>query len=117
MELTGKLTIHGVTRNVAIPVRINGTSYVPGVGTLASFETDFTVDRTDYGVNGLRCSAGQLAIGNRVNIHIALGCVGPVAWSSSAKTAARAQSPVERSGCSSPAPRLRRAMREPYHLA
>src|SRR5450755_455595 len=73
--LAGKLTIHGVTKQISIPVHINGTSDVPGVGTLAGFETTFTIDRTGYGVNGLRWSAGQLAIGNQVTIHIALGCL------------------------------------------
>ncbi|MGB9458784.1 MAG: YceI family protein [Bryobacteraceae bacterium] len=51
VELGGKLTIRGVTKCVHVPARINGTSDVPGVGTLAGFETDFRVDRREYGVN------------------------------------------------------------------
>ncbi len=75
LEVLGDLTIHGVTKRITIPARVNGTSTVPGVGTLAGFEASFTIDRTNYGVNGFRWSGGSLAINKDVSIHLALGCV------------------------------------------
>jgi polyisoprenoid-binding protein YceI len=75
IELTGLLTIHGVTKRVTLPALINGTSTVANLGTLAAFEATFTMDRTDYGVNGFRWSAGSLVIDKEVNVHVALGCV------------------------------------------
>ena len=75
IEVVGALTIHGVTKRITIPARVNGTSTVPGVGTLAGFEATFTIDRTDYGVNGFRWSGGSLSINKDVSIHLALGCV------------------------------------------
>ncbi len=75
IKVSGELTIHGVTKRITIPARINGTSTVPGVGTLAGFEATFTIDRTDYGVNGFRWSGGNLSIRKEITIHLALGCV------------------------------------------
>lgn len=75
VDVAGELTIHGVTKRITVPARVNGTSTVPGVGTLAGFEVTFTIDRTDYGVNGFRWSGGSLSINKDVSIHLALGCV------------------------------------------
>lgn len=38
-------------------------------------EATFTIDRTDYGVNGFRWSGGNLSIRKEITIHLALGCV------------------------------------------
>ncbi len=75
VEVVGALTIHGVTKRITIPARVNGTSTVPGVGTLAGFEASFAINRADYGVNGFRWSGGSLSINKDVSIRVALGCV------------------------------------------
>ena len=75
IKVSGALTIHGVTKTVTVPAKMNGTRTVPGVGTLAGFEATFPLNRTEYGVNGFRWSGGNPVIGKEVTIHIALGCV------------------------------------------
>jgi polyisoprenoid-binding protein YceI len=68
--VTGDLTIRGTTRQITIPVKFLGVNAVPNVGELAGFETTFTVDRTDYGVNGWKWSGGKLTLSKEVTIHL-----------------------------------------------
>jgi polyisoprenoid-binding protein YceI len=75
LEVTGDLTIHGVTRRVTIPVKIVGVHNVPGAGDMAGFESQFTIDRRDFAVMGTRWSSGKLAIDYDVDIHLLIGGV------------------------------------------
>jgi len=75
LEVTGDLTIHGTTHRVTIPVKLLGMQEVPNAGSSVGFETNFTIDRRDYGVLGSRWSGGKLAIDNTVYIHLILGGV------------------------------------------
>jgi polyisoprenoid-binding protein YceI len=62
LEVTGDLTMRGTTRPITIDVRVRqGTS-----GPI--FETDFTVDRYDYGIAG-GMVMGRL-IGRQVRVHV-----------------------------------------------
>lgn len=70
LKVAGDLTIKGVTRPIVIPVRPLGITDVPDLGTIAGFETSFTLDRTDYGVTGHRWSGGKNILGQEVEIHI-----------------------------------------------
>jgi polyisoprenoid-binding protein YceI len=73
--VTGDLTIHGITKQITIPVKFNGANTVQGVGELAGFETSFGIDRSDYGVNGSRWSGGNLVLSKEVQIHLTIGAV------------------------------------------
>ena len=75
LDVTGDLTIHGVTHRITIPVKVLGVREMPNVGSFVGFETNFTIDRRDYGVLGGRWSGGKLAIDNTVYIHLILGGV------------------------------------------
>jgi len=75
LDVTGDLTIHGTTHRITIPVKVLGVREMPNVGTFVGFETNFTIDRRDYGVLGSRWSGGKLAIDNTVYIHLILGGV------------------------------------------
>lgn len=75
LEVTGDLTIHGVTHRITVPARIIGVHNVPGVGDMAGFESQFTIDRRDFGVMGTRWSGGKLAIDYHVEIHLLIGGV------------------------------------------
>ena len=77
LELAGDLTIRGVTRHITIPVRYLGHKQMPGWHDFVGFETEFTIDRTDFGVNGTRWSGGKLVLSNDVNIHLSIGAVRP----------------------------------------
>ena len=75
LEVTGNLTIHGVTKRMVLPVRVLGVHAVDKANTMAGFETTFTIDRTDFGVLGFRWSGGQLTLSREVTIQILAGAV------------------------------------------
>lgn len=50
-EVTGDLTIRGVTRRITAPVRLIGISKAGG-RELAGFETEFRINRNAFGVTG-----------------------------------------------------------------
>lgn len=52
LEVTGDLTMHGVTRSIVADVEVVGTGQHPRQGTpIIGFETRFTVKRSDFGIN------------------------------------------------------------------
>jgi polyisoprenoid-binding protein YceI len=72
-QVTGALTIRGVTKTITAPVRLLGFSHYTDADervNIAGFETNFTLDRTAFGVTGTRWSGGQLILGNDVNITL-----------------------------------------------
>jgi len=72
LNVTGNLTIHGVTKAVTIPVSILGAVKTPK-GEKAGFETNFTIDRKDYGVQWNRVlDTGGTMLGNDVKITISV---------------------------------------------
>ncbi|HEV2491140.1 MAG TPA: YceI family protein [Candidatus Acidoferrales bacterium] len=75
LNVTGDLTIHGVTKRVTVPVRVIGARVMPGIGDFAGFETSFTIDRRDFGVLGTRWSGNKIAIDPAVAIHLIIGAV------------------------------------------
>ena len=75
LSVTGNLTIHGVTKQLTIPVHVIGARVMPGIGDFAGFETTFTIDRRDFGVLGTRWSGNKVAIDPDVLIHLIIGGV------------------------------------------
>lgn len=74
-DVTGDLTIHGVTRRITVPVRLVGKTR-NGDRELAGFETTFTIDRRDYNVTGGRwVAASPGVLGTDVTIKIVAGGV------------------------------------------
>jgi polyisoprenoid-binding protein YceI len=72
MEVTGDLSIHGVTKRVTIPVDFLGTVKTSR-GEKAGFETAFTVNRKDYGIIWNRAlDAGGAMLGDDVKVVIAI---------------------------------------------
>lgn len=72
LELTGDLTIRGITKRVVVPIKI-----FPSTGGLAAgatrFETEFDIDRTEFGLNGRPSWNGiNVSIGHKVRIHLAI---------------------------------------------
>lgn len=64
LEVTGNLTIRGVTREQTLIVRHSGTAARP------VFETDFDLDRYDFGITGGRVMSRL--IGRTVRVHLRL---------------------------------------------
>jgi len=72
-DVTGDLTMRCVTKQVTVPVEYLGTQKFPDGKEKAGFETEFTVDRKDYGINwNQTLDQGGVMLGDDVKIHIAV---------------------------------------------
>jgi polyisoprenoid-binding protein YceI len=72
LEVTGDLTIKGVTRKVTVPVDILGSVKTPR-GEKAGFESAFKIDRKDYGITWNRMlDTGGAVLGDDVKIDISI---------------------------------------------
>ncbi|MHB1969192.1 MAG: YceI family protein [Acidimicrobiales bacterium] len=73
-ELTGDLTIKGVTKSVTFDVEYlgSGTGMAPG-STVAGFEARTEIDRRDFGVNFEGAlENGTIVVSNKVTIELAI---------------------------------------------
>lgn len=75
LNVTGDLTIHGVTKRITVSAKVIGARVMPGIGDFVGFETTFTIDRRDYSVLGTRWSGNKMAIDPTVIIHLIIGGV------------------------------------------
>jgi polyisoprenoid-binding protein YceI len=74
-DVTGNLTVHGVTKPVTIPAKFRGEVKSP-MGVRAGFESSFTIDRLDYGVTWNRAiEGGGTILGDEVNVSIRIEAV------------------------------------------
>jgi len=75
LQVSGDITIRGVKKHITVPVRYLGLNRLDNESheTFAGFETTFTIDRTDFGVNGSRWSGGKLALSKEVTVHLTIG--------------------------------------------
>jgi polyisoprenoid-binding protein YceI len=72
----GNLTIHGVTKSVALPFNVSGPIKDPFGGTRFGLETEVHVNRLDYGVgDGAKLISGDFAVGNEVDVVISLEAI------------------------------------------
>lgn len=72
LDVTGDLTLHGVTKPITIPVVILGTMQTPK-GEKAGFEAGFTLNRKEYGIvwNRVFDSGGSL-LGDDVKVGLSI---------------------------------------------
>jgi polyisoprenoid-binding protein YceI len=71
LDVTGDLTIHGVTKRVTIPVDFLGTVKTPN-GEKAGFETTFTINRKDFGIIWNRVMDAGPVLGEDVKVTISV---------------------------------------------
>jgi polyisoprenoid-binding protein YceI len=72
-DVTGDLTIRGVTRQVTLPVTYLGEQKDPWGNVKAGFETAISLNRTDYGLTWNQAlEAGGFLVGDQVSITIDL---------------------------------------------
>ncbi|HEX6087939.1 MAG TPA: YceI family protein [Thermoanaerobaculia bacterium] len=74
-DVTGNLTMHGVTKKVTLPVKFNGYMH-DGRNDRAGFEIETTLDRKDYGITWNRIlDEGGVLLGDEVKVQIDLQVV------------------------------------------
>ncbi len=78
-EVTGDLTINGMTREERLDVVFHGTETFPGDGSFhAGFEATGTVSRADYGVDfNVPLGAGGVVISDTIGIELDIQLLAP----------------------------------------
>ncbi len=77
-QLTGDLSINGVTRSVAFDVELNGTSGDPWGGFRVGFSAETTISRSEFGVDfEIPLGADGVVIGDKVKVALELQFVAP----------------------------------------
>src|SRR4051794_24710560 len=72
-NVTGTLTLHGVSKKVTLPVSFLGQAKDPWGGTRAGFETAITLNRKDYGIVWNKAlDNGGVLLGDDVKVEINL---------------------------------------------
>jgi polyisoprenoid-binding protein YceI len=75
-NVTGSLTMHGVTKKVTLPVTLGGQIKDPWGNTRAGFEIETTLDRKDYGIVWNKAlDSGGVMLGDDVKVAINLETV------------------------------------------
>ena len=75
-DVTGQLTMHGVTREVVLPVAHMGKAKDPWGGERIGFEAETTLNRKDYGLNwNAMLEAGGFLVGDEVKITLSIQAV------------------------------------------
>src|SRR3954468_19329647 len=69
LEVTGDLTLHGVTKSITVPVEILGKGEFPPKTPRAAVETVFTIKMSDFDVKGIPGMPG--AVGDELRLMFA----------------------------------------------
>lgn len=72
----GELSLHGVTRPVALRLELNGVGPDPYGGTRAGFSATAEINRKDFGIDiSMPLEGGGVVVGEKVSIHLEVEAV------------------------------------------
>jgi polyisoprenoid-binding protein YceI len=71
LEVTGNFTMHGVTKQITIPVEVLGFAKTPR-GEKGGFETSFKVNRKEFGITWNNMMDSGPVLGDEVKVSIAI---------------------------------------------
>jgi len=72
----GELTLHGVTRPVALHLELNGVSADPWGGTRAGFSAEAEINRKDFGVDiTMPLDGGGVVVGDKNKVHLEIEAI------------------------------------------
>jgi polyisoprenoid-binding protein YceI len=75
-DVTGTLTLHGVSKEITLPVTVVGPIKDPWGNQRVSFETHTTLNRKDYGISYHKVlDTGGLVVSDEVSVSISLEAV------------------------------------------
>jgi polyisoprenoid-binding protein YceI len=75
-DVVGRFTMHGVTKEITVPVTFAGTIKDPWGGIRAGFSVALTLNRKDYGINWNKTlDQGGLMLGDDVEISVEVEAV------------------------------------------
>jgi polyisoprenoid-binding protein YceI len=75
-EVVGTLTIHGVSKEITVPVSYLGTAKDPWGKERAGFEAELKINRKDFGLAwNAPMEAGGFLVGDEVKINLAIQAV------------------------------------------
>lgn len=70
-EVSGELSLHGVTRPVELALEFNGVSADESGGTRAGFSATTEINRRDFGIDiSLPLDGGGVVVGDRVKVFL-----------------------------------------------
>jgi polyisoprenoid-binding protein YceI len=76
-DVIGDLTMHGVTKEVVLPVAHMGRAKDPWGGDRLGFEAETSLNRKDYGLNwNAMLEAGGFLVGDEVKVSLEIQAVG-----------------------------------------
>ena len=75
-DVTGRLTIRGVAREITLPVTYLGTATDPWGNLRAGFETNVTINRKDFGLSwNAALETGGFLVGDEVRISVSIQAI------------------------------------------
>jgi polyisoprenoid-binding protein YceI len=76
LDLTGDLTIRGVTKSVTVPFEFEGAATDPFGNLRAGFEGSVTINRKDYGINwNAALEAGGVLVSEKVTLEFEISAI------------------------------------------